>query len=285
MSDIFFLGFDSGAVSMKFVILDDKDNLVYSEAKKNHGDIIKTLHAGLKSLNSSFPESEKIKSSGVTGSGRQLIGSIIKANVVKNEISAHSTATLFYHPDAATIIEIGGQDSKIILIEEGVSVDLEMSGVCGSGTGSFLEQQAARLNIELSNFGRFVKECEQKKDNPCSFGGGCGIFIESAMIRQQQKGTPLSRIVAGLCDSVVTNYLTDTARGKKIKEPVYFQGGVAANEGILRSFEKKLKMKIIVPENYLFMGSIGAAILAKEKFNIDSTAPYNLKVTQIQVIG
>jgi predicted CoA-substrate-specific enzyme activase len=216
-------------------------------------------------LLSSVGEAGNIKSAGVTGSGRQLIGSLLKANIVKNEITAHLTGTLLYHPDAATIIEIGGQDSKIIIIENGIPVDFGMSGVCGSGTGTFLEQQAARFDVDLSDFGSLVNESDQDKSGPCHFGGGCGIFIESAMIRCQQMGVPLPRIISGLCDSVVTNYLFDTARGKKIKEPIYFQGGVASNEGILHSFEKRLGMRVIVPENHIYMGAIGVASSAKEK--------------------
>jgi len=270
MKDNYYLGIDSGAVSTKFVLLDDEDKLLYSSAKKNHGDIIKTLRSGLESLISS------VKSAGVTGSGRKLIGSIIKADIVKNEISAHAAGTLHYHPEAATIIEIGGQDSKIIIMENGIPVDFEMSGVCGSGTGSFLEQQASRLNIPLSDFGKLVKECGKDIAPPCNFGGGCGIFIESAMIRCQQMGIPLPQIVAGLCDSVVSNFLFDTAKGKRIKEPVYFQGGVAANEGVLLSFTKRLGLEVIVPQNYLYMGAIGVALLSKEKKGENGFSSHNL---------
>ena len=279
MSDTYSLGIDTGAVSMKFIVLDGNNQPLYKAAIKNRGDLIKTLRSGLENLISSFKEDVKIKSAGVTGSGRQLIGALIKADVIKNEITAHSTGTLSYYPDASTIIEIGGQDSKIILIEDGVPVDFEMSGVCGSGTGSFLEQQASRLDIKLSEFGKLVRECKYAEDTVCQFGGGCGIFIESAIIRIQQMGTPIRQIVSGLCDSVVTNYLYDTARGKKIKEPVFFQGGVAANEGILRSFEKRLGLKVTVPDNYLFLGAIGVAILAKGKY--DSDEPSNLNFQEI----
>jgi len=265
MSDYYSLGIDSGAVSMKFVLLDEEDNLFYSSAKKNHGDLIKTLKSGLKSLLSSIKYPEKIIAAGVTGSGKELIGSIINANITKNEITAHLSGTFLYHPDVRTIIEIGGQDSKIILVENGIPVDFEMSGVCGSGTGSFLEQQAVRLNIDLTDFGNMVNECYEKGLEPCRFGGGCGIFIETAMIKCQQTGKPLKQIVAGLCDSVVTNYLYDTARGKRIMEPVYFQGGVAANEGVHKAFQKKLGMDIIIPEYFLFMGAIGIAHLARER--------------------
>ena len=265
MIEFYSLGIDSGAVSMKFVLFDEDNNLVYSSSKKNHGDLIKTLRSGLESLSSDTNKTDHIKTVGVTGSGRQLIGSIINANAVKNEITAHLTGTLFYYPDAQTIIEIGGQDSKIIILEDGIPIDFEMSGVCGSGTGSFLEQQAARLGVELSEFGNLVKECDQNDIIPCHFGGGCGIFIESAMIRCQQMGKPLPQIIAGLCNSVVSNYLFDTAKGKKIIEPVLFQGGVAANKGIQRSFESKLNLKVIVPDYFLFMGAIGAAFLGKEQ--------------------
>jgi predicted CoA-substrate-specific enzyme activase len=271
MSEEIYLGIDSGAVSLKTVLIDNNSHLVYASSKKNHGDLIKTLKAEMENL-CNFTKGANIKAAGVIGSGRKLIGSLIGADVLKNEITAHFTGTIFYHPDAATIIEIGGQDSKIIIIEDGIPIDFDMSGVCGAGTGSFLEQQAMRLNIKIEDFGEIVESGfksidsrKQGKSQNSFFGGGCGIFIESAMIKHQQMGIPLDEISAGLCDAVVTNYLNDTARGKKIKEPVYFQGGVAGNQGIVIAFKRRLGLDIIVPENYLYMGATGVALIAKDK--------------------
>jgi predicted CoA-substrate-specific enzyme activase len=186
---------------------------------------------------------------------------LIDADVIKNEITAHAVAASRIEPDVRTIIEIGGQDSKIIFLKNGIVYDFAMNTVCAAGTGSFLDRQAARLDIPIEEFGGYAL----KAQNPVRIAGRCAVFAESDMIHKQQTGHCCEDIIAGLCEALVRNYLNNLAKGKNIEEPIIFQGGVAANVGIAAAFEKILDKKIIIPRYYDVMGAYGAAILAKEE--------------------
>jgi activator of 2-hydroxyglutaryl-CoA dehydratase len=157
-------------------------------------------------------------------------------------------------------MEIGGQDSKIIILKNGIVVDFAMNTVCAAGTGSFLDQQANRLNLSIEDFGDIALQSE----NPVRIAGRCTVFAESDMIHKQQMGHPLADIVAGLCEALVRNYLNNIGKGMEIKPPVVFQGGVAANAGIRSAFQGTLQTDIIVPRHFDVMGAYGAALLARD---------------------
>jgi predicted CoA-substrate-specific enzyme activase len=201
-----------------------------------------------------------IKGVGTTGSARHLISILVGASVVKNEIIAHALGTLNFIPQVRTIIDIGGQDSKIIIIKDGIPVDFSMNTVCAAGTGSFLDHQALRLGIPIEEFGNYALSAKMK----VNIAGRCTVFAESDMIHKQQLGFSKEDIINGLCESIVRNYLNNVGKGKKILAPVVFQGGVAANKGVVNAFERELQMEIIVPQYYKVMGAIGVAILAME---------------------
>jgi len=159
-----------------------------------------------------------------------------------------------------SVLEIGGQDSKIIIIEHGVVSDFAMNTVCAAGTGSFLDQQAARLGLSIEQFSALALEAK----NPVRIAGRCSVFAESDMIHKQQLGHSLPDIIAGLCQALTRNYLNNVGKGKDIKPPIIFQGGVAANPGIKIAFQDALGAEIIIPKYFDVMGALGAAILAKE---------------------
>lgn len=198
---------------------------------------------------------------GTTGSGRRLAGVLVGADVVRNEITAHAVAAMNQDAKVQTVLEIGGQDSKIIILRNGVVSDFAMNTVCAAGTGSFLDQQASRLGIPIEQFG----ELALRAGTPVRIAGRCTVFAESDMIHKQQVGHPLEDIVAGLCDALARNYLANVGKGKDIRPPIFFQGGVAANRGIRRAFEEQLQAPITVPEHFSVMGAIGAALLAREE--------------------
>nr|WP_276538586.1 acyl-CoA dehydratase activase [Dehalobacterium formicoaceticum] len=202
-----------------------------------------------------------IKGVGATGSARQLAGVITGADAIKNEITAHAVAASTLVPGVQTVLEIGGQDSKLIIIREGVATDFAMNTVCAAGTGSFLDQQAARLGLPIAEFGQLA----QKATLPVRIAGRCAVFAESDMIHKQQSGYALADIVAGLCEALVRNYLNNLGKGKRILGPVVFQGGVAANPGMRDAFSRALDREIIVPEYFHVMGAFGAAIIGKEE--------------------
>jgi predicted CoA-substrate-specific enzyme activase len=189
-----------------------------------------------------------------------LAGILVGGDVVKNEITSHAMAAISEVPGVRTVLEIGGQDSKIIILHDGMVTDFAMNTVCAAGTGSFLDQQAGRLGLKIEEFGDLALASTAN----VNIAGRCTVFAESDMIHKQQVGAKREDIIRGLCEALVRNYLSNIAKGKKIEAPIIFQGGVAANKGIIKEFELALGEKVIVPENFDVMGAIGAAILALE---------------------
>jgi predicted CoA-substrate-specific enzyme activase len=185
---------------------------------------------------------------------------VVGADVIKNEITAHAVATSHFVPGVQTIIEIGGQDSKIIILRDGVAVDFGMNTVCAAGTGAFLDQQAARLSIDIESVGPLALQSK----SPVRIAGRCTVFAESDMIHKQQMGHGVQDILYGLCQAMARNYLNNVGLGKEVLPLVAFQGGVAFNQGMIRAFEEALNMPIQVPPHHEVMGAIGAAILAQE---------------------
>ncbi|HHY13807.1 MAG TPA: 2-hydroxyglutaryl-CoA dehydratase [Thermoanaerobacterales bacterium] len=256
----FYIGIDVGSVSSNFILMDDDNNIIEKIYLKTLGKPIEVIQEGLERLRTA-KNIKTITGVGTTGSGRLLAGTIVGADIVKNEITAHAIAGLLTNPDVQTIIEIGGQDSKIIIIRNGIVVDFAMNTVCAAGTGSFLDRQANRLDIPIWEFGKLALKSTTK----VRIAGRCAVFAESDMVHKQQMGYKYEDIIWGLCRALVRNYLNNVAKGKDIKGPILFQGGVAANEGIKAAFEDHLKCEVKVPKYFDVMGAYGAAILAKEK--------------------
>jgi len=253
-----YLGVDVGSVSTNLVALDEEKTILKRVYLRTRGRPIDAIQEGLSEVDSIVEESD-VKAVGATGSGRTLAGAILGADVVKNEITSHAVAALNEVPEARTVIEIGGQDSKLIILREGIAVDFAMNTVCAAGTGSFLDHQASRLGLPIEEFGEHALE----SDTSVRIAGRCSVFAESDMIHKQQFGHGLSDIVAGLCEALVRNYLNNVGKGKEILPPILFQGGVAANRGIKAAFEKTLGHSVTVPEYHDVMGALGSALLAR----------------------
>lgn len=253
------LGIDVGSVSTNFVVTDAQGELLARLYLPTNGRPLNALRAGLSELAGQFGDAD-IGSCGVTGSGRQLAAAVVGADIIKNEITTHAVAACFAQPDVRTILEIGGQDSKIIYIEDGMVTDFAMNTVCAAGTGSFLDRQAQRLSMPIEEFGA----CALRSTSPVRIAGRCAVFAESDMISKQQAGHGTEDIVAGLCEALVRNYLNNLASHRQPEPPVLFQGGVAANAGIVAAFEKALNTRIIVPPHHDVMGAYGAALMACE---------------------
>lgn len=256
-----YLGIDIGSISTKGVIIDDNNNIICSLYSWTEGNPVVAVKKLIDKLKSELPEEYIIKGIGTTGSARKLIGLMLDANVVKNEITAHAIGTLSIHPDVKTILEIGGQDSKIILVDQGIVVDYAMNTLCAAGTGAFLSSQAKRLNIPIEEFGKLALTSQ----NPTKIAARCTVFAESDLVHKAQMGYSKQDIVAGLCKSIVLNYLNNVGKGKKIKGPIVFQGGVSKNVGVVKYFKEILGKDVIVDENGHLMGAIGIAILARRK--------------------
>jgi len=263
---MYYLGVDVGSVSTNIVVLDHELNVLDKLYLRTKGRPIKVIQEGLKVLSVKYDNGD-IRSVGTTGSGRAIAAFLMGADVIKNEITAHAAAAVSVDKNVRTIIEIGGQDSKIIILRNGIAVDFAMNTVCAAGTGSFLDRQAERLDIPIEEFGEYAL----KSDIPVRIAGRCAVFAESDMIHKQQLGYDISDIISGLCNAMVRNYLNNVAKGKKILPDIFFQGGVAANTGIKKAFENELGHEVIVPQHYDVMGAVGAAILAKKTVSKENT--------------
>lgn len=260
---MYYLGVDVGSVSTDIVVMDKNLSVVERLYLRTMGKPIKAIQEGFKILKGKY-ENNEIKGVGTTGSGRIIASQLVGGDVVKNEITAHAVAALAFEKNIRTIIEIGGQDSKIIILRDGIVTDFAMNTVCAAGTGSFLDRQAERLGIPIEKFGDYALNATTS----IRIAGRCAVFAESDMIHKQQLGYNESDIIKGLCDALVRNYLNNVAKGKSIEPKVFFQGGVAANMGMKKAFEEALNMEVCVPSDYNVMGAIGAAILAKESCDI-----------------
>lgn len=254
-----YLGIDVGSITTKAVVIDEGNQVLTKVYLRNSGRPIEAIQQGMREIFVQLGEGISIDGVATTGSARHLAAHLVGADLIKNEITAHSIAVIDLFPDAKTIFEIGGQDSKVIVLRNGIVVDFAMNTVCAAGTGSFLDQQAARLGITIEEFGSLAL----KANFPVRIAGRCTVFAETDMIHKQQMGHSVEDIVAGLCDSLVKNYLNNVCRGKEILSPIVFQGGVAANWGIRKAIERELEAPVIIPEQFDVMGAIGAAKLVK----------------------
>ena len=254
-----YLGVDIGSISTKGVIIDSEGSVLAAEYLWTEGNPVGAVRRLLAVLEEQLSDDVTVVAVGTTGSARELVGAMLVAQTVKNEITAHAMGTLSRHADVATILEIGGQDSKIILIRDGVPVDYAMNTLCAAGTGAFLTAQAKRLEIPVEEFG----ERALRSKRPTRIAGRCTVFAESDLVHKAQVGHPVDDIIAGLCSAVVENYLNNVGKGKEIRTPVVFQGGVSKNVGVVKAFADTLGTEVMVDAEGHLMGAIGAALLAQ----------------------
>lgn len=261
-----YIGIDIGSISTKGVIIDEENNILADSYLYTEGSPITASKKVIKELKNKIDLTKyQVLGVGTTGSARKLIGAILGANVIKNEITAHAIGTMAIYPEVRTIFEIGGQDSKIILINNGVVTDYAMNTLCAAGTGSFLSSQAKRLGIPIEDFGTIALT----SNNPTKIAARCTVFAESDLVHKSQIGHKKEDIIAGLCYAIVNNYLNNVGKGKKIIPPIVFQGGVSKNIGVVKAFEDITKEKIYVDKSSHLMGALGVAILSKKQKEIN----------------
>jgi predicted CoA-substrate-specific enzyme activase len=261
------LGIDIGSVTAKIVLLDDDNTVITRTYLPAAGRPAAAVCRGLKEIEKYMPVTGSIKGVAVTGSARHLVGALVGADIIKNEITCQAVAAIDFLPGVRTVIEIGGQDSKLIIIRDGMVVDFGMNTVCAAGTGSFLDHQAARLNMSIEEFSRQ----SLRGDNSVSITGRCTVFAESDMVHKQQMGCRTEDIIYGLCRALVRNYLGDVASGKEVQTPVVFQGGVAFNHGIIKALGEALGVEVIVPPGHEVMGAVGAGLLVREDMALNNS--------------
>lgn len=257
-----YLGIDVGSLSTNVVLIDPDHRVIARRYLPTAGKPLEAIQKGMAEIYDEVGEIVEVLGAGTTGSGRYLTGDFIGADTIQNEITAQATAAIDYDPTVDTIFEIGGQDSKYISIENGVVVDFEMNKVCAAGTGSFLEEQAEKLNINIVNeFGCMAL----KSECPVKLGDRCTVFMESDLNTYMQKGARNENLVGGLAYSIVYNYLQKVVADRKVGNKIFFQGGVTNNKAVVAAFEKVTGKKITIPPHFDVTGAIGAAILAQRQ--------------------
>ena len=265
-----YLGIDIGSVSTNVVVIDSAGRVLAEIYTRTKGRPIEVVGEALKEIEADWAGRLNIRGVGTTGSGRELIGELIGADTINDEITAHKTGATYVGqtlldgrlPD--TIFEIGGQDSKYICLERGVVVDFTMNEACAAGTGSFLEERADELDISIKDqFANLALSSQA----PIRLGERCTVFMERDVNSYMQRGADKADLVAGLAYSVVYNYINRVVRGRKIGETIFFQGGTAYNDSVAAAFAAVTGKQIIVPPHNGVIGAIGAALLARDKMS------------------
>ena len=262
-----YLGIDVGSVSTNLVLLDAEGVLLKEIYLPTAGRPIEVVNDGLHEIEEELGAFLDIRGVGTTGSGRELVGELVGADTVNDEITAHKTGAV--HVCRAmgtdlvdTIFEIGGQDSKFIRLDGGIVVDFTMNEACAAGTGSFLEEQAEKLGISIK--GEFAELALASK-HPARLGERCTVFMDRDLTAALLDGAQVGDLCAGLAYSVAMNYLNRVVRGRKIGEVIYFQGGTAYNDAVAAAFAMILQKPVIVPPHNGVIGAIGMALLARER--------------------
>lgn len=263
------MGIDIGSISTNIVLMDAGHRVVAQYYLMTASRPVEAVRKGFRHILEYYGERVRVKAVGVTGSGRHLIGDLVGADVVVNEITAHARAAAFVRPDVDTVFEIGGQDSKYIRLKNGLVQDFTMNKACAAGTGSFLEEQAEKLDISIKDeFSRLAF----RSLSPMDCGEQCTVFIDTEVVRCQQQGVPVEDIVGGLAYSIVANYMHKVVGKRPVGDVILFQGGVAHNKAVAAAFEKFTGKRVIIPEHNDVMGALGCCLLAKEHADSFSAA-------------
>ncbi len=257
-------GIDIGSVAVKLIVMDTGNKIIESRYLRHHGNPVKVTRDILEHLIDSYKEI----SLSLTGSGSRFISEIFHITPV-NEVIAISKATAQLYPHIRTVIEIGGEDSKLLFLDErGRIKDFSTNSICAAGTGSFIEQQCERLEISIDEF----SELSLRSKKPARIAGRCSVFAKSDMIHLQQIATPIEDIISGLCYAVARNFKATIIKNEEITSPVAFYGGVASNRGVVKAFRDILGIDdIFIPEEYLYMGAIGAILKDMDERRIRPT--------------
>ena len=262
----FDVGLDIGSVSVKLVVMNEHGEVLREEYRRHLGEPYRVALTLLKELPPEF-SLDRCRLAAFTGMGGKALAEILDGTFV-NEVIALARGTYHFHPETRAIIDMGGEDAKLIMVdeEEGDLVirDFAMNTMCAAGTGSFLDQQAHRLGYSIESF----SELALKSTTPPRIAGRCSVFAKTDMIHLQQGATPDYEIIFGLCLAMARNLKSNIAKGKEVTPPVAFQGGVAHNLGVRRAFRDVLDLDddtLIIPPHFTALGAVGAVLTAREQ--------------------
>jgi len=253
-----FVGVDVGSVSTKAVVMNSKLEVVAEVYLPTSRNPVKAVGLCLERLRGQI-DGQGIRAVGVTGSGRHLAAAMLGTEVMADEITCQALGVLQYVPDARSIVEIGGQDSKLIQLDSrGIPTWYNMNTICSAGTGSFLAGASREFGLPVEEMGATALACEEE----VRIAGRCGVFAESDVVSKQQQGHGVPALIRGLCFALPRNYLNNVARNRHLEEPVVITGGVAGNAAVVEGFRRALGVPIVVPPHHETTGAIGAAMMA-----------------------
>ena len=259
-----YLGVDVGSITTKVVAIDEEGTVVARRYTPTKGRPLETVRDCLLQVGAEIEDNVRVIGVGTTGSGRHLTADFVGGDVVRSEITAQARAAIAIDPEVDTVFEIGGQDSKFIRLEEGAVVNFAMNSACAAGTGSFLEEQADRLEIQIEDdFSQhaFCSEC------PAALGERCTVFMESDLVHHQQQGSQVTDLTAGLAYAIAENYLNRVVGNRTVGKRIFFQGGVAWNDSVVAAFQNLTDRPVLVPPHHDVTGAIGVALLARDEMS------------------
>jgi predicted CoA-substrate-specific enzyme activase len=253
------LGVDVGSVSTNLTVVTPELEVLMGIYLPTRGRPVDVLAEGLALIRERFGDRLSVLAAGATGSGRYLAERIMGMDVVHNEITAQMISASRFVPEVDTVFEIGGQDSKYIGARQGHLAAFEMNKICAAGTGSFLEEQAERLDVNIiGEFARLALDADQ----PADLGSKCTVFMDTELVRSLQRGVPVPDLCAGLAYSIARNYLDKVVAGRPVGRTVVFSGGTASNDAVVAAFNRILGRPVHVHPYNRIAGAIGAASLA-----------------------
>lgn len=272
------LGFDIGSTGSKAVALEiASSGLVWEAYRPTAGDPVGAAQALLREFTQSPAAACPVRGFGTTGSGREIVGSLLTACYGKevvyilNEIAAHAAGAHFYDPRVDTIFEIGGQDAKYIRLTGGRVSDCAMNEACSAGTGSFIEEQGRKFPG--------IRDVVQLADEAMAAGEGvslgqhCSVFMAEVIDEAVSAGTERNAIIAGLYDSIIQNYLNRVKGSRSVGQVIFCQGMPFASDALAAAVARQTGAQVIVPPNPGTVGALGIALLARNELGDGSATP------------
>ncbi|SHO46324.1 acyl-CoA dehydratase activase [Desulfopila aestuarii] len=258
-----YLGIDVGSTSTKAVLMDGSHEVVAGLYTRTAGRPLAAVQALFRAIDT-IQREKKVEFSviqcGSTGSGRKFIGTLIGADNIIDEITAHARAACQFNPEVDTIIEIGGQDAKFTTLQDGRVTSSTMNSVCAAGTGSFIEEQAAKLGCAVEDYS---SRAENQRAPMVS--DRCTVFMERDINHYLSLGYTVDEVLAAALHGVRENYLQKVACEKHIGKTVFFQGATAKNKALVAAFEQRLGRPIIVSKFCHLTGALGVALILRDE--------------------
>ena len=264
-----YLGIDVGSTTTKYAVINEEREIINKSYVHTQGKPIEVTQRLLRIISEEIGDKAEIQGVATTGSGRNVVGDFLNADLIIDEITSHARGAVEIDPGVDTIFEIGGQDSKYIYITNTYPLDFDMNKVCAAGTGSFLHELANKYGINI--VGEFQK-IALSSAQPVKLAERCTVFMESDLVAYHQKGVVEEDLIGGLCYAIVHNYLNRVVGKRKIGQRVMFLGGPSLNKGVVAAFENVLGRGLVVPKHREVLGAYGAAISLQEKIKIEQRA-------------